>query len=100
MTDLPESAISRAVRADAESAREEMRAMGLTCPSCGQNEADIYGKHRSSLRIDGERKIMAYECRDGVPVDCWDGPYEVAVNASNIALLDEIRRLEDSACCR
>lgn len=35
------SAISRAVHAEAEAAREEIRSAGIHCPSCGQNVADL-----------------------------------------------------------
>ena len=35
--------IADAVRADAAEARAEIRAAGITCPSCGQNAADLIG---------------------------------------------------------
>ena len=63
MSDDP---IGDALRAEAEQAREEIRAAGLVCPSCRKNAADIYGSHR--YENVGEAGILAdtwYRVEDG-----------------------------------
>src|ERR1035441_2205358 len=55
--------IGDAVHADAEAAREEIRADGLICPSCGQNYADLIGRHCLILVMDVRAPWC--ECRDG-----------------------------------
>jgi hypothetical protein len=77
--------IGDALRADADAAREEIRTMGLVCPSCGGNAADLLGRHCLIL-ISGSGQPEA-ECRDGqrITVDTYDK----VVGAMNVAVLDE-----------
>ena len=62
--------IGDAVHADAEAAREEIRADGLICPSCGQNYADLIGRHCLILVMDVRAPWC--ECRDGAQVPLLD----------------------------
>lgn len=103
MSDDPgETAISQAVHADAETAREQLRAAGLVCPSCRRNLADIYGSH-SYENLDDAGIPQAFndlaatlKCTDGEPIPVagiaadWDKFQAVA----NIAVLDEAWRRE------
>jgi hypothetical protein len=83
--------IGDALRADAGAAREEIRAAGLTCPSCGENAADLIGRHGLVLALFGmDRTVYGQaECRDGAPVIL--DTYELARQAANIALLDDFQ---------
>ena len=94
MTDDP---IGAALHADAEAAREEIRDAGLTCPSCGQNYADLITGHCLILIMAAERKVEA-ECRDGQRAECvtWDDMRA----AANISLADEVWRQETIAFAR
>ena len=51
-----------ALRADADAARAEVRAAGVTCPSCGTNMADLPGDHM--LTLSGEEPYTA-RCAGG-----------------------------------
>lgn len=75
--------VGDALRAGAEAARDEIRAAGLICPSCGGNAGDLFGRHclvletrapvtrergfGQSVALIGKPEITC-ECRDGRPV--------------------------------
>ena len=101
---VSEDPIGEAVHADAEAAREEIRASSygqLACPSCGRPAADILGTgHCLILIMAGEVAapgdvIVTAECRDGQPAGCttWDQ----CQAAANISLADEVWRQETIA---
>lgn len=96
--------IGDALRADAEDARQEIRDTGLTCPSCGKNADDTFGRHCLVLVIrtpvSRERAYghdvaligkpeISCECRDGRPVVLDGADWETWKNAANIALMDD-----------
>ena len=98
MTDDP---IGDALHADAQAARDEIRAEGLICPSCGQNYADLISRHRLVLIMAGETAgpgAIEAECKDGHRAECrtWDA----IKAAANISLADEIWRQETAAFAR
>jgi hypothetical protein len=80
---VEETEISRAVRADAEAAREEIRAAGLVCPSCGVNMADL-------PRAPG----CTVKCNYGEGV-CPVG-YEAFKAAANVSLWGNVNRAMDA----
>ena len=93
--------IGDALRADAEAAREEIRAGGLICPSCGRNWADLLGRHCLVMVMADDTPWC--ECRDGAQVLLGPllvariGPakaWEKMQAAANIALADEVWRQE------
>ena len=101
MTDDP---IGTALRADAEAAREEIRAEGLICPSCGQNYADLIGRHCLVMVMDDHTPWC--ECRDGAQVLLGSqliariGPaaaWEKMQAAASVAVADEVWRMETIA---
>ena len=96
--------VGDALRADAEEARQEIRDAGLTCPSCGKNAGDTFGRHCLVLvtrtPVSRERAYghdvaligkpeMSCECRDGQPVVLDGADWETWKNAANIALMDD-----------
>jgi len=96
--------IGDALRADAEEARGQIRSAGLTCPSCGGNAGDLYGRHCLVLvtrtPVSGGRgfghpvPLMGKpetwcECRGGQPVNLADADWETWKGAANIALMDD-----------
>ena len=96
--------IGDALRADAEDARQEIRDTGLTCPSCGLNAGDTFGRHCLVLttrtpvtrgRAWGHDVALlgtpehSCECRDGQPVLLDGADFETWRNAANIALMDD-----------
>ena len=92
------SEIAAAIHAAAEAAREEIRAAGLICPSCGKNYADLIGRHCLILVMDDDAPWC--ECRDGAQVLLGQllmariGPakaWEKMQAAANIAAMDEVR---------
>ena len=90
------------MRADAEAAREEIRATGLVCPSCRKNLADIYGSH--SYEDLGDAGIPqafndltgTLKCTDGEPIPVADiaADWDKFQAVANIAVLDEAWRRE------
>ncbi len=94
------------LRADAEAARGEIRAVGIVCPSCGKNAADFYGKgHRYDDLLPGGVPACFYDLENGL-LKCADGEpvpigtltdWEHFQAVSSIALLDEFCRKEDEA---
>ena len=74
--------IGDALRADAEAAREEIRAKGLTCPSCGQNWADLIGRHCLILLMDDATPWC--ECRDGARVQLLDPMVASGISPSGV----------------
>jgi hypothetical protein len=105
LRDLPavsDDPIGDAVRADAEAAREEIRASSygqLACPSCGKPAGDILGTGHCLILIPsceaGPGAIVEAECRDGQRAVCstWDD----MVATANISLADEVWRHETIA---
>ena len=100
----PDDPIGDALHADAEAAREEIRAEGLTCPSCGQNWADLIGRHCLILVMADDTPWC--ECRDGAQVLLGSlltariGPakaWEKMQAAASIAVADEVWRQETIA---
>lgn len=96
-----ESAISEALRADAESARAEIRAAGIICPSCEVNMADLPAGH--SLAVYGEAGIVT-ECAAGEPftLAAGDGlppmsPCSAWQAIVNIQVWDDYNRCMDVA---
>ena len=101
MTDDP---IAAALKADAEAAREEIRGEGIVCPSCGQNWADLIGRHNLIMVMDDDTPWC--ECRDGAQVLLGSllaariGPakaWEKTQAAASISVADEVWRLETIA---
>ena len=95
---VSENPIGDALRADAAAAREEIRAAGLICPSCGVNMADLPDGHALAVSLE---EPCTVECRDGTaaslagissPMD--DGAFEKWQAAANIAVWDYFRRRE------
>jgi hypothetical protein len=89
-----------ALHAEAETAREEIRASSygqLSCPSCGKPAADIIGSGHCLVMIPacepGRGAVLEAECRDGRRAECrtWD---ELQA-AANISLTDEVTRQFD-----
>ena len=103
----PASPIAEAVHADAQAAREEIRAENLICPSCGQNYADLIGHHNLILIMADDTPWC--ECRDGAQVLLGMlladriGPekaWEKMQAAASISVADEVWRLETIALDR
>jgi hypothetical protein len=88
--------IGDALRADAEAARAEIRAEGITCPSCGVNLADLPDGHMLVIYPDGDADTgLAAECRDGAPAGLTVcSPFRTWQNAASIAVWDDFRRRE------
>jgi hypothetical protein len=101
--------IGDALRADADAAREEIRAAGLICPSCGVNMADLNRHHMLTIS-DGRthengpgrsvllaRQPVTAKCAEGEPVVLHDATgnvvatWETYRNAANIALWDKMQ---------
>ena len=98
----PADPIGDVLRADADAARDEIRASSygqLHCPSCGKPAGDIIGTAHCLILagLDRGQKRMA-ECRDGQPAECatWDDMEA----AANISLAEEVRRLETTASAK
>lgn len=107
--------IGDALRADADDAREEIRAAGLVCPSCGLNAADLFGRHclilitstqitpgrgfGQSVPLIGEPEHSC-ECRDGQPVILSGADFDAWKAAANIALMDDFWFRESIAFAR
>ena len=96
--------VGDALRADAEEARQKLREAGLTCPSCGKNAGDTFGRHclvmitRTPIARDRAyghdvallgKPERSCECRDGRPVVLDGADFETWKNAANIALMDD-----------
>lgn len=79
--------IGAALHADAEAARAEIRAAGITCPSCGVNAADLPERHRLAI-VPGLADGYT-ECRDGQPASIMD--FEALSMAANTAVIDDFR---------
>ena len=93
--------IGAALKADAEAAREEIRGEGITCPSCGQNWADLIGRHCLIMVMDDDTPWC--ECRDGAQVLLGallvsrvgpEAAWKTMQAAASIAVADEVWRQE------
>jgi len=95
--------IGDALRADAEQALAEIRAAGISCPSCGVNMADLPQDHRLVLTNEPHPDLReglsaAYaECRDGQRVSLLGASLKTLKAAANVSLLDDMRAAEDAA---
>ena len=97
----PPDPIGEALRADAEAAREEIRAASLICPSCGQNYADLIGGHCLVLIMScepGPGAVVEAECRDGQRAIC--GTFDEMEAAASISVADEVWRRDTIAFAR
>jgi bacterioferritin-associated ferredoxin len=84
-------AICDAIRAEAEAAREVIRATGMDCPSCGVNMADLPDEHFLILSLEGGGEPWC-ECRDGAQVILGPSkPFKIVHAAGNIAVWDAFR---------
>lgn len=95
------SEIADAIHADAEAAREEIRAAGIVCPSCGVNMADLPWDHR--LLFNGEPTITfpaTAECADGKPVDLAATGYGTVKAAVSVAFWGEMNAAMDAEFSR
>ena len=97
MDGVEESAISRAVRADAEAARSEIRAAGISCPSCGANMADLPWDH--SLVLDGG-VLGTAKCASGDVVKLAGAGYEAVKAALNVKFWDDVNASMDEEFSR
>jgi hypothetical protein len=101
MADDSADPIGDALRADAEAALAEIRATGLTCPSCGVNMADLPESHMLTLLTRGREyedaplKAPTAQCDRG-PLVHLNG-FEAIKAAANISLWDNFRKAEDEA---
>jgi hypothetical protein len=91
---VEETEISRAVRADADAAREEIRAAGITCPSCGVNMADLPRGHNLPIPPDFGAPGCTVKCNYGAPA-CPVG-YEAFKAAANVSLWGDMNRAMDA----
>ena len=91
-----EPEISRAVRADAEAARAEIRAAGITCPSCGINMADLPRRHHLA-GDDDSAAVVALRCAAGTAVDISAADFETSRNAANVMVFDQYNASIDRA---
>ena len=102
MADIPETEISRAVRADAEDARAEIRAAGIICPSCGVNMADLPRDHTLVFTNDKhpdltESLLASYaECADGQRICLLNAGFGAVKAAANVSLLDQYNAAMDA----
>ena len=96
--------IGAALKADADAAREEIRGEELICPSCGQNWADLIGRHCLIMVMADDTPWC--ECRDGTQVPLGSllvariGPeaaWKTMQAAASIAVADEVWRQETIA---
>lgn len=100
---LPETEISRAVRADADAARAEIRAEGIICPSCGVNMADLPWDHMLGLDHGGvdweraEQRPASAKCAAGQLVPLDGASFETWQAAASVNLWDKFREAEDAA---
>jgi hypothetical protein len=103
--------VGDALHADAEAARAEIRAAGISCPSCGVNMADLDESHMLTLTHgreseDAPLKAPTAQCNYGKLVTLaasspmTDGDFEAWQAAANIALMDDFRRREHEAFAR
>ena len=90
--DEAKDAIADAIRADAESARTEIRAMGILCPSCGINMADLPDGHHLELSGTG---IPVASCGPGKTVTLDGTDWDALQAAATITVFEEMHRLED-----
>lgn len=85
-----------AVRADAEAARAAIRAVGVCCPSCGANVADLPRGHE--LSRDGYLPGGTVKCGEGARVALDD--YDSIKAACNVILWDDFNASMDEAKAR
>jgi hypothetical protein len=99
---LREDPILAALHADAETARAEIRAAAIICPSCGVNAADLPDGHMLAIYADADTGWSA-ECRDGVAArlaatsPMSDPEFKAWQDAGNVSLLDNFRWREAQA---
>jgi hypothetical protein len=92
--------VAAALHADAEAARAGIRAMGVTCPSCGVNMADLPQDH--TLDLSHEEPYTA-KCAAGSVAaladssPMTDGEFKAWRDAANVSAYDDFRRREAEA---
>jgi hypothetical protein len=93
--------VARALHADAEAARAEIRAAGLICPSCDVNMADLPDGHVLTLSTE---EPWTAKCAGGtlatltgISSPMSDDEFGEWQAAANIALWDAFRRREEEA---
>jgi hypothetical protein len=102
MEAVSDDPIGDALHEDAEAARAEIRAAGITCPSCGVNMADLPEGHMLILG-GGNGGLWGAKCARGsavtvsADVPMGDAAFGTLKSAANIALYDDFRRREDEA---
>ena len=90
-------AVAAALHAEAEQARDEIRAAGIVCPSCGVNMAGLPDDHKLVLDhggIDWERAVRrppSALCGSGRVVGLDDSRFETWQAAANVSLYDDFR---------
>jgi hypothetical protein len=87
-------AVAAALRADAEAARAEMRALGISCPSCGVNMADLPEYH--ALAVLHEDPYTA-RCAGGTLVTLAGEDFGTWQDAASVSVYDDFRRREAEA---
>ena len=95
--------IGDALRADAEDARIGIRGLGVACPSCGKNMADLPREH--SLEFSGGTFPASVpdgtaKCAAGNEVALGELAYDGFKAVANIAVWDDVHRREDEAFAR
>jgi hypothetical protein len=94
--------VAAALRADAEAALEEIRATGITCPSCRVNMADLPDGHALTVS-DGPGARRTAECQQGDTVQLYaaepvpGADLEAWQAVATITVYDDFRRLEAEA---
>lgn len=88
--------VAAALHADAEAARAQMRALGICCPSCGLNMADLPDGHALALHDGPGETAIGAECSLGSPA-LLVGSFDLLKAAASIAVYDDFRRREAEA---
>jgi hypothetical protein len=89
--------VAAALHADAEAAREQIRAAGITCPSCRVNMADLPEGH--ALAMSHEEPFTA-RCEAGNLVALAGAEFGTWQDAANVSVYDDFRRREAEALKR
>jgi hypothetical protein len=77
--------IGDAIHAEAEEARSEIRAAGITCPSCGVNAADLPDGHKLEIGA------MTAQCEGGRLVAIGEDGPDIFAAVVQVSLFDEYR---------
>jgi hypothetical protein len=92
---LPDPA-GDALRADADDARAQIRAAGITCPSCGASAADLAGTSHavefSGGTLPGSLPDGTAKCAEGSPVPLAGAGFDDISRLAQVDLLDAYER--------